>query len=142
MTRTDALFWAEIFQATLTPIVAIFGLYIAWQNHRLSSLRRLDDVFDRRLLMYRRIREDFNQIEKLLVENRVFDSEEEFVSHLAKYVGRVEATIDECRHEGRYLFGPEIAEHLDRTLKSVWEFEEISAEEVLEPFEPYLRMKK
>jgi len=48
--------WIDILQASLTPITAIIGLYIAWRNYQLDKRKRTDGLFDRRFKLYERIK--------------------------------------------------------------------------------------
>lgn len=43
--------WIQIFKALLTPVVAILGVYIAYQQWRTNRTRLKHELFDRRYSM-------------------------------------------------------------------------------------------
>lgn len=44
--------WVDILQALLTPTVAIFGSYIAYQQWRINKVRLKHELYDRRIAVY------------------------------------------------------------------------------------------
>lgn len=47
--------WIDIFQALLTPVIAIGGLGVAIFQWRTNEKKRQNDLFDRRYALYQRI---------------------------------------------------------------------------------------
>ncbi|MFA5352317.1 MAG: hypothetical protein WC304_03505 [Candidatus Gracilibacteria bacterium] len=44
--------WVDIFQALLTPAIAIFAAYIGWQQHKINKNRFKFEMYERRLKVF------------------------------------------------------------------------------------------
>lgn len=119
-----------ILSASLTPIVAIVGIFIGVMNYLLALRRRKDELFDRRYKFLK----DFEELWKTT------GSESEGASRPFLEWDDIEPWAQEAY----FLFGKEIVEHVksyegkanDRTL--LWVPDAVLAK----PFEKYLCFEK
>jgi hypothetical protein len=54
--------WIQILSALLTPVIGVTTALIAYQQWRVNSTRLRVDLYDRRLAVYRALREHLSQI--------------------------------------------------------------------------------
>ncbi len=54
--------WVDILQALLTPTIAVFGSYIAYQQWRIGKLRYKHELYDRRMAVYEKLMEHLGAI--------------------------------------------------------------------------------
>lgn len=86
----------DIFKALLTPVLALFGLYIAWQQFQLAKQKVKLDLFDRR--------------------QRVFRAVTELASTVVRHGSATDTDAIKLLGEtadAEFLFGPEIATYID-----------------------------
>lgn len=52
----------DFLSASLTPLIAIIGIYIAWQQYRVNQQRLRHDTYDRKIEVYRAVKRYFADI--------------------------------------------------------------------------------
>lgn len=90
--------WDELrewLQALVAPILAGFGIYIAWQQHKISRHRLRHDLFEKRYAVFQAVVELLN--EGAYTGDVSLDSIGNFIRKA---------------NEGRFLFGPDIVDYL------------------------------
>jgi hypothetical protein len=116
--------WVDYLQASAGPIIAIGGVLIAWQQHKLNHRKRKDELFDKRYAFYQSV-------------VRV---------HLGTWPGHnsrddreleLEDVID-MSIEGRYLFGEEVQNLILKLPEMSASNPNWADSEVSKPFDKYL----
>lgn len=87
--------WIDILQALLTPTVAIFGSYIAYQQWHINKARLKHELYDRRMAVYTALMDYLVAI----FREEYFD-DKAYTDWLSK------------SHEGYFLFNDEIDKYL------------------------------
>ncbi|MCX7355687.1 MAG: hypothetical protein NTY59_12830 [Alphaproteobacteria bacterium] len=90
----------ELSKALLTPIVAAFGAFIAWQQYKLGKQKIKLELFEKRWVILQAVRTFLG----LVARDAAIDSEE--VLQLRR------KTFD-----AKFLFGEEISEYIDSIFK-------------------------
>jgi hypothetical protein len=88
--------WVDILQALLTPTVAIFGSYIAYQQWHINKVRLKHELYDRRMAVYTKL---MDYIGVILSEAHVNDTA--FFDWMKK------------SYEGYFLFNDEIIKYFE-----------------------------
>jgi hypothetical protein len=52
MDASSATFWVNVFQASLAPVIAVFGGYIAWQQWNVNRANLRERLFERRMEVF------------------------------------------------------------------------------------------
>lgn len=91
--------WTAYVTALFTPVVAVLGAAIAYRQWQLAQNKLKLDLFDRRFKVYEAAR---NLLASIMRTGSVEDQE------LSKYFL--------ATREAKWLFGPEVAEYLDKPL--------------------------
>jgi hypothetical protein len=91
--------WTAYFSALLTPVVAIFGLYLGYQQLKLARHKQKYELFDRRLKVYEAAS---TIVGSIMVKGKVSGED-------------VSKLLDETR-EAKWLFNDTVAEYLDKVL--------------------------
>lgn len=55
-------YWISILQGLLTPTMAAFGGYIAWQQWKTEQNKLRLDLFDRRFLVFQALRDFMSEV--------------------------------------------------------------------------------
>lgn len=91
--------WTAYFSALLTPIVAVFGIYIATQQWRTARNKLKLDLFDKRLAVYEATR---SFLASIITSGKI--TQENEMLFLAGTRG------------AKWLFGNEIEQYIDKQL--------------------------
>ena len=89
--------WVDILSALLVPTLAVFGLYIAFCQHRINKQRLRHETYERRLQIYKIIQTFLLDILR--------DSKTDFTSASKFYVDTSEAA---------FLFDQEVSNFIDK----------------------------
>lgn len=54
--------WMDVSSALLTPTIALFGLYIAYRQHKNDSQRLKHELYDRRVIIFKHIKTYLSEI--------------------------------------------------------------------------------
>ena len=88
----------DVFEALLTPLIAVIAVYIAYRQHRNDKLKIKLDIYDRRLKIYEELRNLFGYVlrngkmatqELLLFKSNTMQAEFLFEDEVPRYLDEV-----------------------------------------------------
>ena len=92
--------WIDVFQALLTPTIAVAAVLIGYLQWRINSLRLKHELFDRRYEIYQRVQEAFWKIK------------EEGSASLETVI-----VIRRTSVESQFVFGDDVLSYLDELIR-------------------------
>lgn len=95
----------QLFAAALAPIIAIFGGYIAWRQHRLQRQRLRLDLYEKRFEVYRAVK---TLLHSVISEGRVNVEE----------ILRFRTDIAEAA----FFYGDDVNQYLEQLTRNVIQF--------------------
>jgi hypothetical protein len=99
----------EVLAASLAPIVAIFGTYIAWRQHRLQRHRLRLDLYDKRFAVFQSLMEFLSVILR--------DAKVPLEQY---YVFRTRTA------QAAFLFGDDVNRYLEQIVENAMRFRELN----------------
>lgn len=94
--------WTAYLTAYLTPIVAFFGIYIAYRQWRTAENKLKHELFDRRFSVYDAARTFLMSIPQIHEPNKLYDAQLSFVSATREAKWLLDTTVADYLHKECY----------------------------------------
>ena len=95
--------WVGVFQALLTPTIALVALYIAYQQLRTNRSNSREKLFDRRMVVFEQVSSSIS-----LVARESFQAANEAERELTK-----------AWQQSRFLFGADVQSFIERARRNI-----------------------
>jgi hypothetical protein len=96
---TAAPHWTAYLSALATPVIAVLGSWIAFQQWRTARDKLRLDLFEKRMAVYQSARDALGTL--FTIDRLTQEEEMKFLSNIS---------------EAKWLFGPEVSDYLEKTL--------------------------
>lgn len=85
--------WVDLLSALLVPLIAVMGLYIAYQQYRINEQRLRHETYDRRLAVYKAVQRYLSEI--LRDGQTTYERASEFYSEASEATFLFDSSVQE-----------------------------------------------